>query len=179
MHICGMIVMYFYHTAKGWAAMFEREKLTTSQLVAEYKDTVMVLAGYLPYFEKKSGESVMSSYVPEHAIETTMRIPTYDSTLLSFVKEAEKTCFINRNYDYVYRKYAMRTPKDELRMIERATIHDMDVFGAILSKYIIRGRTRGTVWNEGVKNGVYYHLLSRMKEVIEFWDMPYHNLEEQ
>ncbi|MBR4964896.1 MAG: hypothetical protein IKY53_00200, partial [Lachnospiraceae bacterium] len=87
--------------------MFEKEKQTTGNLVAEYKDTVMSLARYLPYFEKKSGESVMSYYVSENATETTMRIPIYDSTLLSFVKEAEKTKLINRNYDYVYRKYAM------------------------------------------------------------------------
>ena len=36
--------------------MFEKEKQTTGKLVAEYKDTVMNLARYLPYFEKKSGE---------------------------------------------------------------------------------------------------------------------------
>lgn len=158
--------------------MFEREKLTTSQLVREYKEDVMALAKFLPYFEKKSGMSAMSSYVPEHAIETTMRIPTYDGTLLSFIKTAEKTRFIDKNYDYVYRKYAMRTAQDERRMIERATIQDMNVFGAILSKYVIRGRVRGNVWNEGVMNGIYYCLISRMKEQIEFWDIPYHNLEE-
>lgn len=158
--------------------MFEKEKQTTGNLVAEYKDTVMSLARYLPYFEKKSGESVMSYYVSENATETTMRIPIYDSTLLSFVKEAEKTKLINRNYDYVYRKYAMRTSNDEIRMIERATIREMEVFGAILSKYILRGRTRGRVWNEAVENGVFYCLLSRMKEQIEFWDIPYRDLEE-
>lgn len=158
--------------------MFENEKQTTGNLVAEYKDTVMTLAKFLPYFEKKSGETVMSYYVAEQATENAMRIPIYDSTLLAFVKEAEKTKLINRNYDYIYRKYAMRTPADELRLIERATIREMEIFGAILSKYIIRGRTRGRVWNEGVENGVFYCLLSRMKEVIEFWDIPYRDLEE-
>ena len=158
--------------------MFEKEKQTTGKLVAEYKDTVMTLARYLPYLEKKSGESAMSFYVSENATESTMKIPIYDSTLLSFVKEAEKTPFINKNYDYIYRKYAMHTVNDELRMIERATIREMEVFGAILSKYIIRGRTRGKVWNEAVENGVFYCLVSRMKEQIEFWDIPYRDLEE-
>lgn len=153
--------------------MFEKEKLTTGQIVSTYKADVMQLAVFLPYFEKKSGTSVMSTYVPEQAIETTMRIPTYDSTLLTFVKTAEKSCFIDRNYDYIYRKFSIRDAKDELRMIERATIHDMQIFGAILSKYIIRGRTKGSVWNEGVKNGVYFSLVTRMKELIEFWDIPY------
>ncbi len=159
--------------------MFENEKVTTAQLVAQYKDEVMALAKYLPYLEKKSGASVMTSYVPENATATTMRIPTYDSTLLAFVKDADKSVFMDRNYDYVYKKYSIRSVNDEMRMIQRATIREMNVFGAILSKYIMRGRTKGAVWNEGVVNGIYYALLSRMKELIEFWDMPYHDLEEQ
>ena len=87
--------------------MFENEKLTTEQFVAEYKEDVRVLLKYLPWLESKQGLNVVSQYTPEAATVNTMRIPTYDGTLLAFVKVADKTKFINKNYDYVYRKYRM------------------------------------------------------------------------
>ncbi len=153
--------------------MFEKEKLTTEQFVAEYKDEVALLLKYLPWLEAKNGHNVVQHYTPDSATASTMRIPTYDGTLLSFVKCADKTKFINRNYEYIYRKYRMVTYEDELRMIARARIQDMDLLGAILSKYVIKGRTKGMMWKEGVENGVFYALVSKMKELIEFWDIPY------
>lgn len=153
--------------------MFENEKLTTEQFVAEYKGEVALLLKYLPWLEAKNGRNVVSQYTPDSATENTMRIPTYDSTLLAFVKLADKTKFINRNYDYIYRKHRMNTAEDELRMIARARIQDMDLLGAILSKYIIKGRTKGMMWKEGVENGVFCALVNKMKELIEFWDVPY------
>lgn len=153
--------------------MFEKEKLSTAQFVAEYKDEVAKLLKYLPWLESKNGRSVVTHYSPEATSASSMRIPTYDGTLLSFVKCADKTKFINRNYDYVYRRYRMVDYEDELRMIARAQIQDMDLLGAILSRYIIKGRTKGMVWNEGVEYGVFYAVIARMKELIEFWDMPY------
>lgn len=153
--------------------MFENEKLTTEQFVAEYKEEVRILLKYLPWLEAKLGQNVVSQYTPEAATASTMRIPTYDGTLLAFVKCADKSKFINRNYDYVYRKYRMTDYQDELRMIARARIQDMDLLGSILSKYIIKGRTKGMMWKEGVENGVFYALISKMKELIEFWDVPY------
>lgn len=153
--------------------MFENEKLTTEQFVAEYKEEVGILLKYLPWLASKQGKNVVSHYTPDSATASTMRIPTYDGTLLAFVKCADKTKFINRNYDYIYRKYRMMDYEDELRMIARARIQDMDLLGAILSKYIIKGRTKGMMWKEGVENGVFYALISKMKELIEFWDVPY------
>jgi len=153
--------------------MFENEKLTTEQFVAEYKDEVAKLLKYLPWLEAKQGLNVVSQYTPEAATAGTMRIPTYDGTLLAFIKVADKTKFINKNYDYVYRKYRMNNYQDELRMIARARIQDMDLLGAILSRYIIKGRTKGMMWKEGVEYGVFYAVISKMKELIEFWDVPY------
>lgn len=153
--------------------MFENEKLTTEQFVEEYKDDVRLLLKYLPWLESKQGLNVVSQYTPDSATAGTMRIPTYDGTLLSFVKVADKTKFINRNYEYVYRRYRMNDYQDELRMIARARIQDMDLLGAILSRYIIKGRTKGMMWKEGVEFGVFYALVSKMKELIEFWDVPY------
>lgn len=153
--------------------MFENEKLTTQQIVNEYKVEVLLLAKYLSWLEAKQGMNVVSQYTPENATESTMRIPTYDGTLLAFIKCADKTKFMNRNYEYIYRKYSMYSCEDEFRMIARARIQDMDVLGAILSKYVIKGRTKGMVWKEGVENGVFYALVSKMKELIEFWDVPF------
>ena len=62
---------------------------------------------------------------------------------------------------------------DELRFIENAQITDMKTLADILSSYIVRGRTKGVVWPEGVNNGVYYAVISKMKELIEFWTMPF------
>lgn len=153
--------------------MFENEKLTTSQIVAEYKDEVALLIKYLPWLEAKQGRKVVSHFTPQNATASTMRIPTYDGTLLSFVKCADKTKFINKNYDYVYRKHRMMDFEDEHRMIARARIQDMELLGAILSRYIIKGRTKGMMWTEGVENGVFCALITKMKELIEFWDVPY------
>ncbi len=71
--------------------MFENEKLTTGQFVAEYKDEVAVLLKYLPWLEAKQGKNVVSQYTPDSATDSTMRIPTYDGTLLAFVKCADIT----------------------------------------------------------------------------------------
>ena len=29
------------------------------------------------------------------------------------------------------------------------------------------------MWKEGVEYGVFYAVISKMKELIEFWDVPY------
>ena len=39
---------------------------------------------------------------------------------------------------------------------------DIDVFKGILSSYVMRGQTKGAVWAEGVKNGVFLELMRRM-----------------
>lgn len=153
--------------------MFENERTANEQVIKKYKEDVILLARYLPWLESKQGMNVVSHYTPESATEGTMRIPTYDSTLLSFIKCAEQTNFMERNYDYVYRRYFMSTYDDELRMIGRAQIQDMDVLGAILSKYVMKGRVKGMIWKDGVEQGIFYAVVSKMKELIEFWDVPF------
>lgn len=60
------------------------------------------------------------------------------------------------------------------RLIERATIQDMDTLKGILSKYILGGMTKGQVWSEGVSNGSILKVLLKMKEILEYWDKPIH-----
>ena len=77
---------------------------------------------------------------------------------------------MNKNYVYVYSRKQLRSPKDELRLIKNATIRDMDDLAGILSHYILGGRTKARLWSEGVTFGIYFALLTKMKELIEFWD---------
>ena len=57
-----------------------------------------------------------------------------------------------------------------MRLIQNATIRDMDNLAGILSHYIMGGRTKARLWSEGVTSGIYYALLTKMKALIEFWD---------
>ncbi len=150
---------------------FESEKKTIAELVKEYKDVVDEICKYLPWLESKSGESPMSYVTPEGA-QNTIAIPVYDSTLLSFVKMLDKTGRMNRNYDYVYKRYKIYSVQDEISMIHRADIKDMEVLFAILSKYVILGRVKGAYWVEAMKNGIYYEAVKKMREVIDFWSVP-------
>lgn len=42
----------------------------------------------------------------------------------------------------------------------------------ILSRYVLEGRIKGKVWNEAVQEQIFYLVLEKMKEIIEFWDKP-------
>ncbi|MCQ2517910.1 MAG: hypothetical protein MJ119_04030 [Lachnospiraceae bacterium] len=155
--------------------MIDSERSSIEEIVREYKPEVEELVKFLPWLERRSGNEVMRMYDPGVSGAITMGIPVYDGTLLQFVKYLGQTSFMNRNYMYVYRKYGIRTPKDELRIIARADIGSMDILGAILSRYTIQGRVKGAVWKEGMDNGVYLQTVKKLKELIEFWDMPIDN----
>ena len=93
---------------------------------------------------------------------------------MNLVKDAKRTQLLDRNYAYVYSRHRIRTVEDEQRLIERATIQDMDTLKGILSKYILGGMTKGQVWSEGVSNGSILKVLLKMKEILEYWDKPIH-----
>ena len=149
----------------------DSEKKSIDAMLAEYREVVTEISKYLPWLQSKSGEKHMSLYTPEGA-GNTISIPVYDSTLLSFVKMLEKTGRMNRNYDYVYKKYKIYSTEDELSLIHRADLKDMDMLFAILSKYVIKGRVKGAYWNEAMQNGIFYETVKKMKELVEFWTMP-------
>ena len=149
----------------------DSEKKSIDAMLAEYREVVTEISKYLPWLQSKSGEKPMSLYTPEGA-GNTISIPVYDSTLLSFVKMLEKTGRMNRNYDYVYKNYKIYSTEDEISLIHRADLKDMDMLFAILSKYVIKGRTKGAYWNEAMENGVFYEVVKKMKELVEFWTMP-------
>ena len=144
--------------------------LSNEEIVEYYRQDAVRLFRYLNWLESKNGQSVSSVYGADGISTNSVPFPVYDSTLMSFVKEAGDTGFMDRNYVYVYSRNQLKSARDEMRMIQNATIRDMDNLAGILSHYIMGGRTKARLWSEGVTNGIYYALLTKMKELIEFWD---------
>ena len=148
----------------------EQDKPGIAEVVNNYKEDVVKLCKYLNYLEVKQGEKMYRNY--ENQETPTMKFPVYDSTLLSFIKVAQTTKFINKNYVYTLSRKKLKTPEDEIKFIKTAQIMDMQALGDILSKYVLKGMTKGTLWSEGVSSGVFYYLVKQMKELIEFWTVP-------
>ena len=53
--------------------------------------------------------------------------------------------------------------------INDAGIANMEDLAGILSKYILGGMTKGTLWAEGVRNGVLHRVVEKMDELCKFW----------
>lgn len=141
-------------------------------VVEEYKKDVEQLVRYLPWLEEKTGTNVSETYTGSGIKGSSIPFPVYDGTLMGFVKTAQRTKLLDRNYPYLYSKHGIRTPQDELRMIASADIIHMDVLKGILSRYIMGGMTKGGLWTEAVQNGVFLNIVKKMKENLEFWDKP-------
>ena len=136
-------------------------------IVSRYRPELDKLVPYLNWLKDNASNEVAQSY--SNSELKSMPFPIYDSTLLSFVKAAQNTNLIDRNYVYVYSRHRISSAKDELTIIHAAQITDIDDLAGILSKYILTGMTKGTVWAEGVRNGVLYHVVKKMDELVTFW----------
>ena len=141
---------------------------SVEEIVSRYKDDVATLTPYMNWLKEHTSQQVAESY-SNSELSRSMPFPVYDSNLLSFVKQAQQTNMINRNYTYVYTRNHIVTYKDELLFISDADIMDMDDLAGILSRYILEGQTKGTVWAEGVYTGVLYQLVYKMDDLIHFW----------
>ncbi len=146
------------------------EKLSMEEIVEYYKPDVESLAAYIPWLTAQKGAQTSKNFTGEGIEENSIAFPVYDSTLLAFVRTAQQSSLIDRNYVYVYSRNRIRTLADERRFIQNATIREMDELWGILSKYILKGMTKANVWTEGVKNGIYLELLQKMRELLNFWD---------
>lgn len=142
------------------------------QVVQDYKPDVERLIRYLPWLEQKAGKDVAETFSGSGIAEHSITFPVYDSTLLAFVKEVQRTTLVDRNYRYIYSRYRIVTLEDEQRMISRADITQMDVLKGILSKYIMGGMTKGRMWTEAVEKRIFLNIVQKMKENLEFWDKP-------
>lgn len=150
----------------------EQEMEYIQQWVTENKQILMPLLRYLPWLQQSEGKSVSTVYSGEGVKLHSVAFPVYDSTLMKFVKEAAKSPLMERNYQYVYTRNHIKNHEDERRVIAAATRKEWDILRGILSKYVLGGRTKATLWNEAVQESVFLLVLGKMKEIIEYWDRP-------
>lgn len=136
-----------------------------------YGETIRKLSRYIPWLMDKSGNDVSHEYTGEYG-ESSMAFPVYDSTLLSFVKEARETNLIDRNYPYAYTGRGIRTDRAEEQAIESAGLRDVDFLRGVLSKYVLEGMTKSSVWTEAVERRIFLKVLCKLKEIAEFYHGP-------
>lgn len=136
-------------------------------IIRRYRPDAELLASYIPWLEDKRGGSVMESYEGDGVEKTSFTFPVYDAALLGFIQTARKTCFMDRNYPYVYNRKRIRNAKQEQALIQNATLRDMETLSGILSKYVLGGMTKSSLWAQGVENGVFLELLRKLKELME------------
>lgn len=136
----------------------------------EYMQKLMPLFAYIPYFKEKEGAKTRSFYDGQKV--DSVPVPVYDGTVLSFVKEAQKTGLIDRNYIYAYQKIKANGPKDERLFLTDATFLDLDIIISIIAKYVLGGMTKGVMWSDAVEEGVWLHCLLKLKELLEVYDHP-------
>ena len=140
---------------------------SVEDIVLRYRPELDKIVPYLNWLKDNASNEVAQSY--NNSELKSMPFPIYDSSLLSFVKAAQNTNLMDRNYVYVYSRHRLNSAKDELSFIQDAQITDIDDLAGILSKYILTGMTKGTVWAEGVRNGVLYNVVKKMDELVKFW----------
>ena len=140
---------------------------SVEDIVSRYRPELAKIVPYHNWLKENAANDVAQSY--SNSELKSMPFPVYDSNLLAFVKAAQTTNLLDRNYVYVYSRNRLNSAKDELMFIQDAQIRDMDDLAGILSKYILSGMTKGSVWAEGVRNGVLYHVVKKMDELVKFW----------
>lgn len=144
------------------------EQMTAQEVFLQYKSDMEKLMAYLPWLEEKSGKvKVSTNYVGDGLSQATISFPVYDGTLLRFIKEAEGTQFMDRNYVYVISRNRLRSAEDEIRFIQAQSMLQMDNIGGILSKYVMGGRTKARLWSEAVDKGVFLEVVKKLKELYD------------
>lgn len=140
--------------------------------LTDYREDVERLITYISWFEKKAGEKVSKIYDDNGISTASVAFPVYETMLLNFVNDAKKTHFMDENYVYVYSHRGLHSAEDEKKAIEDAELKDADVLCGILSRYVLGGQTKGSVWTEAVENGVFLAVLQKMKKLLAIWDAP-------
>ena len=139
------------------------------QMVEEYRAAAEPLFKYLPWMEKNAGRAVSRNYQGNGLSKNSMSFPVYEATLMNFVREAAASPLMNRNYVYVYTRNRIRNHADEKRLIAGAELKDWEILGGILSKYVLEGRTKATLWGEAVQVDIFLLVLRKMQEIIKYW----------
>ncbi len=150
----------------------EMDKAYMRELAGKYKVELSPLLRYMHWLEQNAGKNLTTSYNAGEDGMSTMSVPVYDSTLLSFIKEAGKTSFMDKNYAYIYSRYRIQTPQQERDLIDKATMQEWNVLCGILTRYVRGGMTQSYLWTQGMTESILYLTLAKMKELVEFWDRP-------
>ncbi|MCI8543492.1 MAG: hypothetical protein HFH95_09280 [Lachnospiraceae bacterium] len=140
------------------------------QMIGEYRAAAEPLFKYLPWMEKSAGRAVSRNYQGNGLSRNSISFPVYDATLMNFVKEAAVSTLMNRNYVYVYTRNRIRSHADEKKLIAGAELKDWEILCGILSKYVLEGRTKATLWGEAVQEDIFLLVLRKMQEIIRYWD---------
>ncbi len=141
---------------------------SVEDIVSRYRPQLQKIVPYVRWLKDNAQNADIAQSYSSNDLKS-MPFPIYDSNLLAFVKACQTTELLDRNYVYVYTRNHLNTVKDELMFINEANITNMDDLAGILSKYILSGMTKGTVWAEGVRNGVLYKVVEKMDELCRFW----------
>lgn len=145
------------------------EEMTQAQaFVSKYRPDITKLYRYVSYFIDKKGKDVANDYDGKLG-HSSLKFPVYDGTLMSFIKEARQTVFMDRNYIYAYRKRRITTPREEEAAIARVTIKDIDFLNAVLSKYIMEGMRKTGMWQDAVERHLFLDVLIKYKELLDFY----------
>lgn len=166
------ILLYEWKTNGGMCMTGELDKKYLQELSAKYRAELTPLLRYLHWFEQNTGKDMSTLYDGGEMASRTMSFPIFDGTLLSFIKEAGNTSFMDKNYVYVYSRLGLKTPEDEKQAIERATIQEWNVLCGILTRYVLGGMTQSYLWRQGMTESIFYLVLLKMKEIVEYWDKP-------
>lgn len=145
----------------------EQSRESRQQLIAGYRAAAEPLFKYLPWMEKNAGHNVSRSYQGNNLSKSSMSFPVYDANLLNFVREAAVSSLMDRNYPYVYTRHRIRNHADEKRLIAAAELKDWEMLAGILSKYVLEGRMKATLWGEAVQEGIFILVLRQMKKILE------------
>lgn len=144
------------------------EQMTAQEVFSKYKSDIEKLLVYLPWLEEKSGNAkVSTNYVGEGLSENTISFPVYDGNLLRFIKEAENTQFMDRNYVYVISRNRLKSSEEEVAFVRAQTMLQLDNIGGILSKYVLGGRVKARLWSEAVDKCVFLEVVRKLKELYE------------
>ncbi len=139
----------------------------TEALTVKYAADIQKLSKYIHYFENKKGKDVAGDYDGDQG-KSSLKFPVYDSTLLSFAKEAGESALIDRNYIYKYRQYRITTEKAEKDAIQDAQPRDLDLLRAILSRYVLEGRYKSVRWIEATERGIFHDVLQKLIDLYTY-----------
>lgn len=150
----------------------ENDNSYRQETIDKYRTAIGGLFRYIPWLEQKAESRMVQIYAGDNSPSNSFPILVYDSTLLGFVKDMQRTGLMDRNYKYVFARKNIASEEDEIRVIEETELKEIEVIFGIMAKYVLGGMTKGMLWPRAVENGVFLHGLRRVKELLDIWDQP-------